>query len=60
MTWQEKCFILWGESWKATLAKTADVNRRSVQKWASVFNPEDCPDTVESKINETFTIWIEE
>jgi len=59
MTWQEKCFQLWGEQWKAVLARTMMVSKRVIQKWASDHHQIQCPDDVQNKINKTYEIWVE-
>lgn len=60
MTWQEKCYDLWGDQWKSVLAKMYLVNRRLVQKWASDYHAIECPQEVQDKINKTHEIWVHE
>lgn len=56
MNWKQQCIELWGERWKSTLALTAGVTKRTVQRWNAGENQ--IPSHVVSKIEETFKIWI--
>lgn len=55
MNWQQQCIELWGDRWKSTLARTAGVTKRSVQRWCS--GEHKIKQTIVDKINETYGIW---
>lgn len=57
MTWQEQAEALWGYKWKATLAETAEVTKRTVQRWNS--GEFEIPSNVEGKLYETYELWRE-
>lgn len=55
MTWQEQAESLWGYKWKSTLAETAQVKKRTVQRWNSGVN--EIPKHIRYKLEETFVKW---
>lgn len=55
MNWQQQSEELWGVHWKRTLALTAGVTKRTVQRWATG-QVKIKPDVVE-RISETYKIW---
>lgn len=56
MEWKQQCFELWGERWKSTLALTAGVTKRTVQRWNSGENR--IPLETVTNIEKTFNIWV--
>lgn len=58
--WQQQAFELFGDPWKATLARLLQCDKRAVQRWASEFHEHDCPDEIKKKIETTRRIWIQE
>lgn len=55
--WQDQAVALWGEKWKSTLALTAGISKRTVQRWAS----NECrphPEVIR-RLNETYKLWLE-
>jgi ribosome-binding protein aMBF1 (putative translation factor) len=58
MTWQDKCYKLWGETWKAQLSKMAGLNPRTVRRYAA--GEAKIRQELVDKINKTYNIWREE
>ena len=58
MTWQDKCYFLYGDTWKAQLAKMAKLNPRTIRRYATG-EAKIRPELVD-KINQTYNIWREE
>jgi hypothetical protein len=56
MNWQEQCIELWGERWKSTLALTAGVAKRTVQRWNS--GESEIKQGVKDKIAITYKTWL--
>lgn len=52
---QQQAKELWGERWKSGLASFAQVNRRTVQRWANGEYP--VKPEILRKIDETYQIW---
>lgn len=55
MDWQQQAYELWGESWKATLAKTAQVNVRTVRRWST--GEINVRQDVVDSVDDTYNIW---
>ena len=53
--WREQAHALWGDRWKSTLALTAGVTKRTVQRWNTGHNRPN-PEVLE-KLHETHKIW---
>ena len=57
MNWKDKSFELWGDTWKAQLSKLAQVNPRTVRRWAT--GELNIKQIYIDKINATYAIWRE-
>ena len=55
MIWKEKSYELWGDTWKAQLSKLAQVNPRTVRRWAT--GELNIKQMYVDKINATYEIW---
>ena len=54
--WQKQAQELWGFRWKAVLASTAGITKRTVQRWNSGENKPN-PDVI-SRLDATYKIWF--
>lgn len=55
MNWKQQAYALWGERWKSTLALTAGITKRTVQRWNAGAEPSK---EVLQKLQKTYNIWI--
>lgn len=53
--WQDQAIALWGGRWKSTLALTAGITKRTVQRWCAGVN--EPPAKILKKLNATYIIW---
>jgi hypothetical protein len=55
MNWQQQAIELWGERWKSTLALTAGITKRTVQRWCAGVN--EPPAALLERLKQTYEIW---